>query len=143
MPVASHTAQTLAEFAIIELDTAADVLEWSSVSPRVSAAVDSVARTLGLLDVATATNMRTLETLTQLAIWRAARGSLAMMYDTSGDNQNRRASQMFDHAVLMVKEYEAQCARLGIGDAAEGGEVVFEEVGFNDPYEVRHRLTEY
>ncbi len=116
MPAPSaYTESTLADFMLDELGGTASALGWAFGAPQLMRAVYAVERLLGVSDVASVTDMAALEVLARLAIWRAAKAGLADRYRVSTDGQAIDRQQHFDHAALMVAEYEQQASAIGAG----------------------------
>lgn len=116
MPVpTAYSESQLADLMLFELGGTASALGWELGEPQLMYAVYSVARLLGVSDVAAVTDMAALEVLARLSIWRAAKAGLADRYRLSIDGQAIDRQQHFDHAALMVAEYEQQAAGIGAG----------------------------
>lgn len=102
----SYTETELRQFMIIELGAVGSILGWDVGTPQVARTVIDALRAYGVTTIASATDAAKLEVLARVAIWRAARRSLAADYPFSADGGRYDRNEVFKQVEMLLREAE-------------------------------------
>ena len=118
---ASYTESELATYMVGRLDSVAGVLGLTTASTSILSAVTAVERLLGVLDVATLTDMPVLEAAATWQAWEAALTAASGKFDVKAGTADVKLSEMFKQIQARLAASEAAYYAAVAASAAAAG----------------------